>query len=103
MGKFSSYSGSGFHMTFDNGYTISVQWGYGSYTENQYNYNVVADKYRKYTQAEHAEIAVFDSRSNEFMNPSDYMGVDYDGDDEVVGWVPADEVAAIIYHVANLG
>lgn len=99
MSMFSSNTGNGFHMTFDNGYTISVQWGYGSYCENQYRHDI---GFNDPCKAEHAEIAVIDTRSKEFVDPSDYMGVDYDGGDDVVGWVTADEVAAIIYHVANM-
>ena len=27
---------TGFHITFDNGWTVSVQWGYGNDCENKY-------------------------------------------------------------------
>lgn len=28
--------GKGFHITFENGYTVSVQWGPGNYADNYY-------------------------------------------------------------------
>jgi len=30
-----SATGAGFHITFDNGWTISVQWGPGNYGDNR--------------------------------------------------------------------
>ena len=32
--------GKGFHITFANGYSVSVQWGLGSYSDN---YSICAD------------------------------------------------------------
>jgi hypothetical protein len=34
------YTGAGFHMTFKNGWTVSVQFGEGNYCENR---NLVGD------------------------------------------------------------
>ena len=35
---FKIYRGSGFHMKFENGYTISIQFGAGSYCQNHDRY-----------------------------------------------------------------
>ena len=35
MSKFVNNNGKGFGMTFDNGFTISVQWGKGNYSSNR--------------------------------------------------------------------
>ncbi len=34
MNKFSITSGKGFHITFSNGWTVSVQFGHGNYCDN---------------------------------------------------------------------
>jgi hypothetical protein len=33
-----SVSAKGFHINFNNGYTLSVQFGYGNYCENRYHH-----------------------------------------------------------------
>jgi hypothetical protein len=30
--------GKGIHMTFANGWTVSIQWGIGNYCDNRWNY-----------------------------------------------------------------
>lgn len=45
---FKSTQGKGFHMTFANGWTVSVQWGAGNFGPN---YNVRPDTYEELLQA----------------------------------------------------
>jgi hypothetical protein len=35
---FNITAGKGFHITFDNGFTVSVQWGSGNYGDNYLNF-----------------------------------------------------------------
>ena len=79
----------GFHMTFKNGWTISVQFGSGNYCENKmkpYNYGKNED-----ATSEDAEIAIWDKDDK-----------DYDfGYDTVKPYCSADEVAEWIEKVRN--
>ena len=57
---FGSTYNRGFHMTFANGITISVQFGHGNYCErNEFNPNVNADMENDATQSKNAEVAVW--------------------------------------------
>ena len=77
----------GFGMTFDNGFTISVQWGTGNYCEKK-NLGADIDEEMKTKRWESrtAEIAVF----------NDIGIVPVGKSDDVIGWCLADEVAKII-------
>jgi len=70
-------------MTFDNGWTVSVQWGAGTYSSNrdaEFDGNVPYD-------ATHAEIGIHGPK---------------DGDSwQVNGWLQADEIARAIYNVSQ--
>jgi hypothetical protein len=85
---------SGFHMTFENGWTISVQFGIGYYCDNRnYEmYTVEADRQAARDGCVNAEIAGF--------SPDGKM---YDFDtDTVKGWVSADEVLTWMNKFANM-
>ena len=77
----------GYAMTFDNGFTISVQWGTGNYCEKK-NLGADSDEEMKTPRWEStsAEIAVF----------SDTGIVPVGDSDDVIGWCSADEVAKVI-------
>lgn len=76
--------GKGFHVTFDNGWTVSVQFGPGNYCEN-YDLDIIGQEnnpqYGKY-QAGHAEVAAWDSAGNWYEFE----------DDKVKGWVAPNEL-----------
>ena len=82
----------GFQLTFENGLTISVQWGYGNYCErrsyDKYDSVMQSDSFN---ESHDAEIAIWD----ENKKWHDF------GSDEVKGWCSADEVAAWITKTAN--
>ena len=85
----------GFGMTFDNGFTISVQWGTENYCEHR-NLDIDFDdipnpKENNRWESRSAEIAVFDD---------DGIVPIGDGDD-VIGWLSADDVAKIIEGVSS--
>jgi len=80
----------GFQMTFDNGITISVQFGYGNYSSNRDEAPIDA-RTETGLQSETAEIAVWDAKDR-------WMNFDHD---QVKGWVSANDVADYIIKVKN--
>lgn len=86
-------TGSGFKMTFDNGVTVSVQFGYGTYSDNYDNYNI--DIRRAASMS--AEVAIFKDGRRNWLTESAWFGVfGFKLDDDVAGYVSADDVAAVI-------
>jgi len=78
----------GYHMTFKNGYCISVQFGPGNYCERQdadFEAPLKTLKNNDSWRSETAEVAIF--------NPDGT----FDGD--VQGWLSTDEVANLIRKV----
>jgi hypothetical protein len=80
----------GFHMTFDNGWTASVQWGGGNYCSNrnleQFGGPVPASNT--------AEVAAWHTDGRR------YRGKGWS--DDLKGWCSPEEVAAFLYVVSNL-
>ena len=87
---FTSTSNKGFSLTFKNGWTISVQFGYGNYCDN-YRHPDGWDfsKKQEVTQSSDAEIAIWDA-DGEWYNF---------GSDTVKGYCSANEVAEWIEKV----
>ena len=89
MSKFLSCQNKGFQMTFENGWTVSVQFGPANYCEKQgHDYN--APMKAEFWSSTHAEIAAWNS-DNEWF-PFEH--------DTVKGWNGADDVSAFISQVA---
>lgn len=82
---FETNGDTGFWMTFDNGFKVSVQWGFGTYSEDRRNYN-------KKTSVD-AEVAVFDANGD--------MVTFADGD-SIQGWIKPEDVAGLLYIVSKL-
>ena len=82
MSDFETQIPSGIQMTFDNGNTISIQFGFGNYGSNR-------DKSE--TQTLTAEVAIWDDDDNWHQFESD----------RVQGWCDADDVAKWIHFAAN--
>jgi hypothetical protein len=81
--------GKGFHMTFANGWTVSVQWGAGNYSDH----NSALDTPNAALGAKGsatAEIAAWDKDGKWFNF----------GHDEVRGYVRADEVLAFMVMIS---
>ena len=94
MSRFSNSRGSGFHLTFDNNWTISVQFSGGHYCDNKnesYDWarNRVMDSIPVHSS--NAEIAVW-RRNSELI---------WLENDTVRGWTSADEVARVIHKVST--
>ena len=89
--SFTATQNKGFRMKFDNGFEISVQWGTENYCEKK-SFNTDTDpRKERLWESMNAEIAVFD----------DDGIVPVGGEDQVIGWLSADEVAKIIEGVAS--
>ncbi len=85
--------GKGFHVTFENGYTVSVQFGGGGYCEN-YDEPIGDDDWRKQGARGscNAETAVW--------GPDGNM-ISMDGDDTVQGYQGPAEVLALMNWAAS--
>ena len=86
-----------FHMTFENGLAVSVQWGAGNYCDNHFpkDNDFSCTKDAKSTTAEIAIIY-----KDTFINPIHFTDDDISSDGQVSGWLTAEEVAKIIYNVS---
>lgn len=85
MFKTNTMTNAGFQMTFENGWTVSVQWGGGTYSDNHYT------DFRTVIDSANAEVAAWDK----FGNWHDF------GEDTVKGWQTPDEVARFIQFIAS--
>ena len=89
--SFIATQNKGFRMEFDNGFSISVQWGIENYCEKKsFNTDIDPTKERIW-ESTSAEIAVFDDEGI----------VPVGGDDQVIGWLSPDEVAKYIAIVSK--
>ena len=71
----------GFHLTFNNGWTISVQWGATNYCSNRM---VDTNKNNQMLESASAEIAIWDENNEDF---------DFGGGQFSLGWLTPNEVA----------
>lgn len=87
MKKFNSTMRKGFNMTFENGLTISVQWGAGNYCENHDKGDFTC---RTDAHSDNAEIAVL--YNGKFLNIEPFVPNHCYHDDVVCGWLSPEEV-----------
>lgn len=90
---FTCTRGKGFSMRFDNGLTLSVQWGAGNYCDNKMMDDLMATRQR-YLSCPNAEIRVIDDDNN------DYTYEVLRGH-SVIGYVTTDQVATMMTKVAG--
>ena len=89
---FKSTGNKGFSMTFENGLTISVQFGHGNYCSNHNNLKLFGNELKQQlVESNTAEIAIWDKNNNWFNF----------GHDQVKGWCSANEVAEWIRKTSN--
>ncbi len=98
MSKLASTFNRGFQMIFDNGMTISVQFGTSHYCERR-SFTISNPHYdmvnQNITESSDVEIAIWDANGKWFMF----------GEDEVMGFVKPDEVAkwiSVTQHALDL-
>ena len=83
---FNITQGKGFQITFANGYTVSVQFGYGNYCDNRYGNDGA--------KSANAEVAAFKSHGGEWVKLGEH--------DDVIGYQTPDQVLAIMARIAAL-
>lgn len=82
----------GFSVEFENGYSVSVQWGPGNYCSNQFSgFNP-------------KEIDFFDSDTVECMirDPQGWVVEHPSSSSGVFGWMTADRLIDLLYEVKNI-
>jgi hypothetical protein len=89
---FKTTSRNGFHISFGNGYTVSVQWNPGNYCSNPRGSSTDNFDGHRMTCAT-AEVAAWKDNG---------LWLRLGEDDDVIGWQTAEEVAAIIDRVSKL-
>jgi hypothetical protein len=94
--------GKGFFITFENGYSLSVQWGYGNYCANRHEYDSggdYVDNQRVLGEegSNTAEIAIINPDGD--MNGK-ALGI-FDGDD-VEGYCTPERVLEVMNLIAAL-
>lgn len=95
----------GFQMKFDNGWTVSVQWGTGNYCNNRDLDAEYSDTYHRHgdvcfwvpQESENAEIAAWDADGNWHKFKPD----DEDYETSVDGWRGANSVLAFMNEIAS--
>ena len=88
-----NYNCAGFHMTFANGLTASVQWGYGTYSDNRFN---------DHNESDTAEVAVIGVDGHLLGHIEDFLPESVESyDDEVAGYLTSDEVMEFLWKVKN--
>ena len=84
---FKTTKNSGFQMTFDNGWTISVQFGYFNYCQNNHHPNgLYFSKNQDVTTSEDAEIAIWDA-NGEWFNFDSGIVKGHCSTNEVAEWI----------------
>jgi len=91
MSRFCITSHKGFHLSFNNGWQVSVQFGPGNYCE-QRNEHYDSPKGRDSWPSSDAEIAVWHTSNVEMVMLEH---------DTVRGWTSADEVAKVLHKVST--
>lgn len=87
----------GFHLSFDNGITVSVQFGRGNYCDNY----TVGGWEGPVEPSSNAEVMVWDREGKTLPIPSAEGEIPENAD--VVGYQSANDVARIINHFARQG
>lgn len=106
--KFHICDNQGFQLTFENGWTISVQFGPPHYCSNR-NLDrgpaqVMADILNpKPATSETAEVAIIrpDGEFEPFDRQDNVISPNCRSCDSLKGWVPANEVAQLIYETSQ--
>ena len=91
--SFTATTNKGFRMKFDNGFSISVQWGSMNYCERRnYSDDYKSELDENFIESTDAEIAIIDSKGGMLA-----IGEH----DTVIGWLSADKVSRVIAIVSS--
>jgi hypothetical protein len=91
-------SNKGFQLTFENGWTISVQFGYGNYCDNGHHPERLALHNKQVVESSDAEIAIWHEVKKDNTGSEYYT---FDNGDMVKGYCSPDEVADWIDKVSK--
>lgn len=97
--KFVSTMRKGFHMTFENGLTVSVQWGAGNYCDNHFPKDMDFT-FSKDAESDTAEVAVIDQR-DEFIDPQQFFSYEISSDGMVAGYLDPSQVVELLANVRD--
>ena len=97
---FASIENKGFHITFKNGVTVSVQFGIGNYCQH-HNSDIkigVEKEFRKW-ESKNAEVAIWNKNGEWITKKCPYLDVaEYD---DVAGYVSTDEIIDVLTWAKN--
>lgn len=98
MGKFVSTMRKGFQITFENGYTASVQWGAGNYCDNHFpdDMDFSCSKDAKSATAEVA--VIFGGR---IIDANDFVPDELKSCDTIIGWLTPEQVVDFLNTVKD--
>ena len=96
--KFVSTERKGFHVTFANGLTASVQWGAGNYCDNHFPANGDFSCTRD-AKSNTAEVAVW--KGEKWLNANDFVPEEKQGYDTVCGWLSPEDVVYFLCKVSE--
>jgi hypothetical protein len=97
--SFTSTQNKGFRIKFENGFSISVQWGTMNYCERKSFTNEAMLLNNPWWKSQDAEIAVF--KNNNEKNESDDTMLPIGDNDSVIGWCSPEKVAQIMNIVST--
>ena len=95
--NFVSTMRKGFHITFANGLTASVQWGAGNYCDNHFPKDLDFS-WSKDAESNTAEVAVWDKAGN-WLDPELFCP-SCNSDTQVAGYLTPEEVALFLSNIA---
>lgn len=96
--KFISTMRKGFHITFENGLSASVQWGAGNYCDNHFPEDMDFSC-SKDAQSDTAEVAVF--YKDCIIDASQFVTDEHLEGDIVVGYLTPEQVVDFLMNVKN--
>ena len=82
--------GKGFHLVFENGVTLSTQFGYGNYCTNKNTRDM-----QGILSCENAEIAIFD-KNESWLTKECLIDLNIENDGDVLGYVDMDKWLKIL-------
>ena len=98
---FTTNNNKGFHLTFENGWTISVQFGPGNYCDHRSRPDTDPCITAEWYDAQPSKVRIWESTTAEVeaWNKDDVW---YNfGDDEVKGYMTANEVLELMNMIAS--
>lgn len=91
----------GFVMTFDNGYTISIMWGWSNYCSHRDLNKAIENREAAPDTTHTAEVAAWDENGKWLEEWPEYISKN-SSDKMVIGWSDANMIADTIAYVAGL-